>query len=368
MRVASCSVHASRTRLHLTVTRLVLFELRGRAVNLQVGPPDGEQARFRRGDVEVLIEMATREGRFTDDLLVIASTRREVGVKAYCLFEDNFVALLNQSENDDLKIPGSSLTRVPERIVRWVFEPPEAVLAICEDVYAELHAEAARLIRLLRWLCNQTEPAQPLGNAVLYCSLDGELWDAAPTRQYDPPFLLGLDALLEGEWVEFIAEIWENGEVDEPLARQIYLESYALADENPRAAVVLAVAAAEVGLKQFAAGQSDRPSEAWLISAIQSPRLLDLLRDYLPFLTDKRTAEGRAIPKALVTALDNAATDRNHIVHRGEAKETYTPDQMAKFLLAVNDFLYLLDWFGGNAWAFDRLQEETQAAYDTEQR
>jgi hypothetical protein len=361
-------VHAFNTPVDLAVTGLVLFELRGRAVNLGVGPPDGEQARFRRGDVEVLIEMATREGMSTDDLLVTASTRREVGAEAYRLFEDNFVALLKPSENEKLKIPGSRLVRVPERIVRWVFEPPEAVLAICEDVYAELHAEAARLIRLLRWLCNQREPAQPLGNAVLYCSLDGSLWDAAPTRQYDPPHLFGLDALLDEEWVGSIAKIWENGEVDEPLARQIYLESYALAEENPRAALVLAVAAAEVALKQFAAGQSDRPSEAWLISAIQSPRLLDLLRDYLPFLTDKRTIDGRAIPKALVTALDKAATDRNHIVHRGEAKETYTPDQMAKFLLAVNDFLYLLDWFGGNDWAFDRLQEETKAAYGAEQR
>lgn len=107
--------------------------------------------------------------------------------------------------------------------------------------------------------------AQPLGDATLYCSLDGSLWDIAPSRHVDLPYLGGGDVLLNDEWVEFVASIWESGEIAEPLARQIFLEGVALADENPRAALVLAVAAAEVGLKQFAAERSDRPSEAWLI-------------------------------------------------------------------------------------------------------
>ena len=64
--------------------------------------------------------------------------------------------------------------------------------------------------------------------------------------------------------------------------------------ERCRASLVLAVAAAEVAIKQFAATHSGRESEAWLISKLPSPSIRVLLKDYMPFFTDKRTTDGFA--------------------------------------------------------------------------
>jgi hypothetical protein len=173
----------------------------------------------------------------------------------------------------------------------------------------------------------------------------------------------GTDIELTREGVAQIEEVWARGALAEPLARQIFLEGFSLADENPRAALVLAIAAVEVGVKQFAAARSSEPSEAWLITQLQAPNLLDLLRDYLPFFTDKRTTDGRAVPKALITELTKAAKARNDIVHQGEAREAYGEERLAAVFVAVNDLLYLLDWFAGNEWAFRHVQEQTQKAY-----
>jgi hypothetical protein len=148
---------------------------------------------------------------------------------------------------------------------------------------------------------------------------------------------------------------------NDPLARQILLQARALADANPRASLVLAVAAAEVGLKRFAV-ESSAPSEGWLISEIQSPPLPKLTKRYVPFLPDKRTTEeGNIVPKSLHKALDQAAEARNDVVHQAEAG--FDEQRLAKLLVVVNDFLYLLDWFTGHEWAFGHLQEETEQAY-----
>lgn len=79
-------------------------------------------------------------------------------------------------------------------------------------------------------------------------------------------------------------------------------------------------------------------------------------------MTDKRTRDRGIAPKDLLKRLDRAVERRNEIVHRGA-----TPPSVAEVeatLADVNDFLYMLDWFGGNEWAFDHLRSETQSAWD----
>lgn len=111
-------------------------------------------------------------------------------------------------------------------------------------------------------------------------------------------------------------------------------------------------------MKQFAALRSGQESEAWLISKLPSPSLRRLLREYLPFFTEKRTHDKQAVPKHLVSTLHQAAEDRNDIVHQGV--KGYDEEQLAEVFVAVNDLLYLLDWFDDRAWAFEHLQDETK--------
>jgi hypothetical protein len=342
------------------VAAVVHFRLEGQ-VDLDVAPPTGDRAAFRRGDVEVTLEKKVEPpGYLSGECLIVARTSRESPDEVYRILTERL-----EPDPEPVLKPGSGgRGRVlSEREGRWLFHPPESVVRFCDDVGGELHTEAARLVQLLRWVFDRPWPAKPLGRPQLSWSLDGSDWRPAPDRPDEVPLLGGGDVALGEDEIEFIARIWEAGEVAEPLARQILLEAIELSDDNPRAALVLAVAAAEVGVKQFAAEESPRESEAWLIAKIASPPLRRLLKDYLPFFTDKATQDGSAVPKHLRRALDDAVEARNDVVHQGGTG--YSVGLLGPVLVAVNDLLYLLDWFAGNDWAFGYLQQETQQEYKT---
>lgn len=338
------------------------FQLAGEAENLEVAPPAGELAAFHRGDIEVTLEIELNPaGRETSNCLVVARTTREVSDELYRLLEKELEARVEEAGAPPEKDSGP-FEALSGREVRWLLKPPEPLVLVCEDVYAELHAEAARVVQILRWLFNRPWPARPLGNAHLRWSLDGEHWCSVPTRPVDLPVFGGGDVELGASARELVGRLWQSGELVEPLARQILLEAVALREENPRAAFILAVVAAELGVKQFAAAQSGSLSEAWLLEEIQSPPLDRLVREYLVRLTDKKTTDGRAVPAPIATALEQAIKKRNRLIHRGH--EPPAEEELAQLLVSINDLLYLLDWFGGNEWAFGHLQVETRKAYE----
>jgi hypothetical protein len=135
----------------------------------------------------------------------------------------------------------------------------------------------------------------------------------------------------------------------EPVAHQLLVEAFEQSRSNPRGAFVLAVAAAEVGVKQYAARGGE--SESWLLSELPSPPLTKLLKDYLPLLTTRRTTNGEVIPRSIRASLDSAVQTRNKIVHRGAGAPSSIV--LTELLATVNDLLYLLDWLSGSEWAFD---------------
>jgi hypothetical protein len=286
----------------------------------------------------------TLGGRFeTGNCLVVATTTREVSDEVY--------RLLNQ------ELRG----RPDEYHLRRLDSEPEPLVLVCEDVYAELLGEAGSLVQLLRWVFGSLGPARPLGAAKLSLSLDREHWYLTPGRDDDPYLEVSGYVRLDESAVDSLSDVWRSGETVEPVARQILLEAIDLHLGNPRAAFILAVAAAEVGVKQFAAGRSGSLSEAWLLEETQSPALDRLLRSYVVRLTEKRTRDGRAVPAAMVRTFKEAMRKRNHLIHRGDVPPTQA--ELVNLVVTVNDLLYLLDWFDGQDWAFARLQEDTQAAY-----
>jgi hypothetical protein len=341
------------------MTGPVYFRLDGIAETLEIAPPAGEQAVFKHDDLEVTLEIRmTPDRQESDDCLVVARVAREVADEVRREFEQQ-LEMIHAEATRPSEIGGSRSLAPSE--IRWLIEPPAAVVAVCDDVRDELFGAASRLVRFLRWRFNRPWPAQPLRSAELLWSLDAEHWESAPRKSSSPATFGHVGRELTPEGVQIIERVWQGGEVSEPLARQIFLEAYTLADENPRASLVLAVAAAEVAVKQFAATHSGRESEAWLISKLPSPSIRTLLKDYMPFFTDKRTADGRAVPKQLQSALHQAAEARNDIVHQGESG--YDEEQLANVFVAVNDLLYLLDWFAGHDWALAHLRDETRAEY-----
>jgi hypothetical protein len=72
-----------------------------------------------------------------------------------------------------------------------------------------------------------------------------------------------------------------TGSVDEPIGHVLLREAWANQTENLRSSIVLAVAAAEVGFKQFAS--IVLPDSDWLLESIQSPPLIKMLTELFPW-------------------------------------------------------------------------------------
>ena len=110
---------------------------------------------------------------------------------------------------------------------------------------------------------------------------------------------------------------------------------------------MLAVAAAETGMKQFVARVSNQ-SEAWLISEVPSPPLPEADGRVLPAPPRRHRLSGQAvvIPKRIRKIIDtNCRPARNHIVHRGV--DPPSSEELRRLLTAVDEFLYTLDWSQG---------------------
>ena len=83
----------------------------------------------------------------------------------------------------------------------------------------------------------------------------------------------------------------------EPIAHELFHEAEELARANPRSAIIVAVAAAEVGFKRFVAQLV--PECNWLLLNVASPPLIDMLTgSFLPSLyeTDSEINHHRSPP------------------------------------------------------------------------
>lgn len=135
----------------------------------------------------------------------------------------------------------------------------------------------------------------------------------------------------------------------QPLGHDLLREAWRIHESNPRAAVVVAIAAIETGLKQFIANQL--PQTEWHLRNLASPPLHRLLRDLLPTVPSK--AKGHrtmpALDSSIVRVVKDAVEKRNPLVHIGEAE--VEEEWLTALFRAARRLLYELDYHSGYEWA-----------------
>jgi hypothetical protein len=337
----------------------VHFRLEGVAHGLAVGGPGTSFVSFTAGDLTVMLAHAgeERDAAAEDSRIIVDGVRAVPGTVVQLLIE--------REEYLASKEPGGSHgTGLDAEQIRWMLSPPPELVMHMSMTAAEMRAVAVRLVQTLRWVLHKTGTVQPLTSPVLSWSRDGHTWYSAPPQLEQPAGLGGnadRQSLTPGGTVEIVQRLLDDPNFSEPLARQILLEAGALADANPRAASVLAVVAAEVGMKQFVARVS-RPSEAWLIGKLPSPPLTRLMTDYFQLLqaADEVEVEPFAIPGRLRSTFQAWIERRNDIVHQGV--DPPEPQQVEELLHAAAEFLYMLDWASGQDWAAMYMPEELRAS------
>jgi hypothetical protein len=218
-------------------------------------------------------------------------------------------------------------------------------------------------VGLLRWRAAELGPVRPFDStaAVLWSFGDGE-WDEfpSPTGASVAAYTgLELQADAEQDLQLLVAE-----DLSEPFAYELLREAWALRDSSPRSSVLIAIAALEVGVKQYIA---DRVKPAkWLVNNLPAPDVIRILQKYLPSLEPPPDAiEGAATFEPLSSKLRNLLADRrdqrNDITHKPDVHQqeaqAATPDDARSAVLAVRQVLLRLDVADGHDWAGEYLSE-----------
>jgi len=195
-------------------------------------------------------------------------------------------------------------------------------------------------VGLFRWRQGIAEgPPDPCHTLKARYSEDGEVWrDVMLVRSVKIRFGLPFWSTQDDDVCRQVVELAISG-TEEPLGRQLFREAWSQKDSRPRSALVIGVAAAEVGFKKLVG--SLVPQAQWLVDEIQTPSLSKMLSRFLPTLPVRARFEGYSLrpPKALLRQLDKAVDQRNKLVHAGEPPPRW--DELEEMLRAVNDFLWI---------------------------
>lgn len=236
-----------------------------------------------------------------------------------------------------------------------------------EHILDELYSTMILTAAVFRWRCGAEGPPDPVRNLRGFCSSDGVSWREVgmfrglkisfgiPTGPLPPPDVIRND----------IAEMIKAG-MEEPLGHQLFREAWSQRQVRPRSALVIGVAAAEVGFKKLVG--SLVPRAQWLMDEVQTPSLEKMLRKFLPILPVKCRFQGKSIrpPNVLLNKLGNAIECRNKLVHAGQPPPS--GNELATMLRAVSDLLWICDLYSGHDWAHKYIPEGTLMAWQAEDK
>jgi hypothetical protein len=227
------------------------------------------------------------------------------------------------------------------------------------NVHDEMYNHLLRTMHLIRWRANSDGRPQPIRSGVdagFRWSLDRVEWkpvaDCVSFR---------VDVHVIPQWTSEAEEFIGTGvsrELDEPLGHELLREAWTNRDSNPRSCIVMAVAAAEVGFKQFVSKVF--PDAAWILESLQSPPLVKMLTELFPWSKLRVQINGKDLtpPDSVTTTLTTAVKLRNDVVH-GRV-ENLNRKTVHSVLTAVRDLLYFLDAAQGQRWALYHLSAEAR--------
>lgn len=236
---------------------------------------------------------------------------------------------------------------------------PQSFQEFSKEVAGELRNHTERIVRILRWRYGQPGPHNPiLSSTPTEWSFDNSTWSILPTQlplEIGPLCLIDASLAVHREVNNLVAE-----GINEPIGRELYNESLEQVERNPRSSLIMGIAAAEVGMKQYVGELV--PQAQWLVEHLPSPPLVKMVEEYLPLSPAKARigTEVLAPPKELIENLKKGVNLRNSLVHVGSANLSKTT--LKQVLTAVSDLLWLLDYYRGFTWALDHVTEEARTS------
>lgn len=231
---------------------------------------------------------------------------------------------------------------------------PDSFQSFARQINKELSEFSKNTINAFRWRFAKWGPHNPISSRGMAWSPDKKTWHPVP-----PSTQIIFDSFAEppltSNAVEEIINFVNDG-LTEPLGHQLYREAKEQINENPRSSVLMAISAVEVGIKDCIS--SIIPGAEWLVGNVPSPPIIRILSEYIPNLPCQHKINGKVLPppKQLLDVLKKGVTIRNDITHRGNPPPKH--ETIKEILSAVKDTLWLLDFYSGQAWAYEYITPE----------
>lgn len=253
-------------------------------------------------------------------------------------------------------------------IEQWITDTtmplPGGYHDFAEQQKALLTAAAHRAFSLITWRVGAADYQPEPSTMDFKWSLDGSSWmnvDGHFPMQYMLP--KPEPSTVDDDVIESIKDHWIGGHTA-PHAHELLREAWSHVDQNPRSAVVIAIASAEAGIKHFSTHLV--PDASWLIWELQSPPIMPMLENFLRQLAERdgnRAGVIYSIPEELKKTMQKAVLIRNKIVHGRQ--HDVDRESANSILWAVNDLLFTLDALLGHSWAESKIRKCTLKALKT---
>lgn len=222
---------------------------------------------------------------------------------------------------------------------------PAEVQAFMSGIYRTLYEWASRVWRLLRWRSDAIG-SHELFQTILASewSRDGQpSWYKLPVKGYVTAGNRVIPRL--NAPVTYSAQRLLTSGIVEPTSEELLREASAACGANPRAGLLLAVAAAEVGFKEMVIDLV--PEVRWLTLNVQSPPLVRLLSNSLSELP-VRQGVAAPPPRELRRVMEKAVKARNDLAHQGEFDRLDV--DLYEILEVVRSILHQFAYYRGFTW------------------
>jgi hypothetical protein len=264
------------------------------------------------------------------------------------------VGVTNVDDDEELDDPGAGMAWTPSGLVMLSDQRDQGYATAVAAGFGKIDSALRHVGAVLRWRFGLSGYDPVFRDT----NVTAQLANGRPLDLYlVPQSAMGDDsAAIEQGGLSAVADLVTSSQ-REPVAHELWREAWNLRHSNPRSSLVIGVAAAEVGLKQLIATLV--PNAKSLVENIPSPPLDTIIRKVLPDLSIRADVEpNRRAPRHLRTAIIAMVEDRNRIVHLGAMPR----GDLRGALLAVREFLYMLDMYSGHPWAETLLTEKTRSA------
>jgi hypothetical protein len=264
------------------------------------------------------------------------------------------IDLENKSNSNDSNNP-QEVSNKPYHVQLKQDLVPKDYVDYLNQIENNLKNTARQLIGLLRWTNNYIGHHDPIGSRGAYWSFDNIHWYNFPMRFQFFRTRNGYTLHLNENDLKRITELLDS-DISEPIYHELFREAWSQRVENPRSAIAIGVAAAEVGVKVLIS--KIIPDAKWLVEHVITPPICDILSKYLPNLQSLNQIKSKCvIPKSLIKTTRELVEKRNKLVHVG----TIIPDkkELEEKLKDIKDLLLLLDYYGGFEFSLSHVRKET---------